>query len=285
MKIKFDTFNAWLPWLIFASAFFLFYQHTVSTLFYDWKTNPNFSHGFLIPFIAVYMGWCKKEELASIEAKPSRWGILILLAGMGLHVLGTLGAELFILRCSLILTLVGVIVFVYGFAMLKALWIPAAYLFLMIPLPSIIWNKIAFPLQLFAARMSAEVIQLIGIPVFRERNILHLSNTSLEVVDACSGLRSLTSLIALSGIFAFLAPLSAVKKSILFFSAVPVAVVVNVIRLSITAAMAYWISPETAHGFLHDISGLIVFGLALILIYLIFILELKLEKLQIGIEK
>ena len=285
MKIKSDTFNAWLPWLIFASAFFLFYQHTVSTLFYDWKTNPNFSHGFLIPFIAVYMGWCKKEELASIEAKPSRWGILILLAGMGLHVLGTLGAELFILRCSLILTLVGVIVFVYGFAMLKALWIPAAYLFLMIPLPSIIWNKIAFPLQLFAARMSAEVIQLIGIPVFREGNILHLSNTSLEVVDACSGLRSLTSLIALSGIFAFLAPLSAVKKSILFFSAVPVAVVVNVIRLSITAAMAYWISPETAHGFLHDISGLIIFGLALILIYLIFILELKLEKLQIGIEK
>ena len=285
MKIKSDTFNAWLPWLIFASAFFLFYQHTVSTLFYDWKTNPNFSHGFLIPFIAVYMGWCKKEELASIEPKPSRWGISILLAGMGLHVLGTLGAELFILRCSLILTLVGVIVFVYGFAMLKALWIPAAYLFLMIPLPSIIWNKIAFPLQLFAARMSAEVIQLIGIPVFREGNILHLSNTSLEVVDACSGLRSLTSLIALSGIFAFLAPLSAVKKSILFFSAVPVAVVVNVIRLSITAAMAYWISPETAHGFLHDISGLIIFGLALILIYLIFILELKLEKLQIGIEK
>jgi exosortase len=198
---------------------------------------------------------------------------------MLLHVVGNVGAELFIMRFSMLITLSGVMLYYYGPKMFWKLFVPIVYLILMIPLPDIIWNKIAFPLQLFAANISSQAISLLGIPVFREGNILHLANTSLEVVDACSGLRSLTSLIALTGAFAFIAPLSTIKKWVLFFSAIPIAVSVNVIRLTITGAMAAWIGPETAHGFLHDISGLIIFGAALILVYLVFIIEMKIEKI------
>ena len=131
---------------------------------------------------------------------------------MMVYMAGNLGAELFLMRTSMIITLAGIIAFSFGTAMLKAVAVPLCYLIMMIPIPAIIWNKIAFPLQLFAAGISSETISMIGIPVFREGNILHLANTSLEVVDACSGIRSLTSLLALTGAFAFLSHVSRWKK-------------------------------------------------------------------------
>ncbi len=262
------------------SAFYLLYHKAIAMLISDWSTDPNFSHGFLIPFVALYMVWYKQNEIALVNRRPSKTGIFIILLGMLVHIAGNVGAELFLIRFSMIITLSGIIIFYCGIDMLKAVFVPVAYLMLMIPIPAILWNQIAFPLQMFSAKISSQTISLLSIPVFREGNILHLANTSLEVVDACSGLRSLTSLIALTGAFAFLAPLSMVKKWILFFSAIPIAVAVNVIRLTITGAMAAWIGPETAHGFLHDMSGFIIFGAALILVYVVFIVEMKIEKIE-----
>lgn len=264
--------------LVIMAGFGLLYHHTLAKLMSDWSTDPNFSHGFLIPLISLYMVWYIQADIRSTRVAPSNWGLAVFVLGMLVHIAGNVGAELFLMRFSMIITLSGILIYGLGIPMFRTLLVPVAYLIMMIPIPAIIWNQIAFPLQLLAARFSAEVIGLIGIPVFREGNILHLANTSLEVVDACSGLRSLTSLLALTGIFAFMAPFTIVKKWILFFSAIPIAVAVNVIRLSVTAAMAAWISPETAHGFLHDMSGLIIFGAALVLVYGVYLLELKLSR-------
>jgi exosortase len=263
-----------------ALAFLFLYYKAIAELITDWSINPNFSHGFLIPAVALYMVWYKKNELAQVAVEPAKTGILIILFGMLVHFIGNVGSELFLMRFSMIITLAGIIIYYAGYRMFRHLIVPVAYLIMMIPIPAILWNKIAFPLQLFAAKISAAAISMLSIPVFREGNILHLANTSLEVVDACSGIRSLTSLLALTGVFAFLAPVSRVKKWVLFFSAIPIAVAVNVIRLTITGGMAAWIGPETAHGFLHDMSGLIIFGAALVLVYIVFIIEMKIEKFQ-----
>jgi exosortase len=278
LNIKKTTLFQILPLIL---VFGFLYHKAIAMLILDWSIDPNFSHGFLIPFVALYMVWYKKNEIALISHEPSKTGIFIIILGMLVHIAGNVGSELFLMRFSMIITLSGIIIYYFGFKMFRKVLVPVAYLIIMIPIPSILWNKLAFPLQLFAANISSQSINLLNIPVFREGNILHLANTSLEVVDACSGLRSLTSLIALTGVFAFLAPLSTFKKWILFFSAIPIAVAVNVIRLTITGAMAAWIGPETAQGFLHDMSGLIIFGAALILVYIVFIIEMKIEKVVI----
>lgn len=274
--------NTLVKFLILVSAFGAVYSHTIAKLVKDWSIDPNFSHGFLIPVVALYMIWHKRESLQKIPARPVNAGIFIIIIGMLAHIAGNLGAELFVQRISMLITLFGAVLFLHGVRMCKALLVPLFYLLLMIPIPSIIWNKIAFPLQLFAAARASEMIQLISIPVFREGNILHLANTSLEVVDACSGIRSLTSLLALSGAFAYISPLKAGNKWVLFLSAIPIAVAVNVFRLTVTACAAVWIGPETAHGFLHDMSGLIVFGAALVLLYLVFAGVSKIEKIGSG---
>jgi len=276
MELKIKSHTS-IPVLLIPAGFCLLYHHAMATLISDWSTDPNFSHGFLIPFICGYMIWFKKNELALLEPIPSNWGLVGLFFGMLIYLAGHVGAEQFLMRFSMVITFSGIVIYCWGFGVFKQVFIPIAYLVIMIPIPSILWNKIAFPLQLIAAKFSSEMIHFIGIPVFREGNILHLATTSLEVVDACSGLRSLTSLLALTGIFAFLAPLTGFKKWILFLSAIPIAVLVNVIRLTITAAMAAWISPDTANGFLHDMSGLIIFGFALVLVYLVYLVEMKIE--------
>lgn len=274
LNIQKQTFYQAVPLVL---VFFYLYYQAIVKLVSDWSQDPNFSHGFLIPLVALYMIWSRQDKILQTPQASSRIGIFIILIGMLVHILGNVGSELFLMRFSMVITLSGIIIYLFGIKMFSVVQVPVSYLILMIPIPAILWNKIAFPLQLFAATISTEAINLFGIPVFREGNILNLANTSLEVVDACSGIRSLTSLLALTAAFAFLAPLSNLKKWILFLSAIPIAVSVNVIRLTITGCMAAWISPETAHGFLHDMSGLIIFGAALILVYIIFAIEMKLE--------
>lgn len=263
---------------LLAIAFLFFFQHTLSALVADWSTNDNYSHGFLIPFISGYMIWQKRETLAEIPARIHFGGLALVALGVLFHLVGNVGAELFTMRFSMVVMVAGLVAYLFGFRILREVAVPVAYLIFMIPLPAIIWNKIAFPLQLFAAKLTADIVRLIGIPILREGNILHLANTSLEVVDACSGLRSLTSLLALSAAFAYISPLRNVSRWVLFLSAIPIAVFVNIVRLTATAIMARHIGEEAAHGFLHDMSGMLVFGLAFVLVFALSVLLGRVER-------
>jgi exosortase len=160
----------------------------------------------------------------------------------------------------------GLVLFLCGTAWFKKSFIPLAYLVFMVPLPAVIWNRIAFPMQLFGSYLTEQAVYFIGIPIYREGNVLHLAETTLEVVAACSGLRSLVTLFALAGALAFFSKLSNWRKWILFFTAAPIAIFANIVRLTMTAILASYYGSEVAQGFLHDFSGLVIFVLGLSLL-------------------
>jgi exosortase len=248
-------------------AFLALYFPFIQTLVRDWDANQNYSQGYFIPFVAAFMVWWMRDELKTIELEPANWGLALIALGLLQLFVAKVGSEYFLQRTSMIVVLFGISLFLFGGRFTKAVWLPLVYLIFMIPLPAIIWNRIAFPMQLFASALTEEVVQLIGIPILREGNVLHLAQTSLEVVDACSGLRSLVNILGLAVGLGFLMNKEAWKRWALFFAAFPIAVVVNIIRLSGTAVLASRYGGDVARGFLHDFSGWLVFvaGIGLLL--------------------
>ena len=265
-SIQFDG-NKWLKTGVVLSALIWLYFPFLTTLVAEWGANDDYSHGYFIPILSAYFIYSLRDELRDVAVKPNNIGLIVLLAGLGQLTVGKIGSEFFLQRTSLIVVLLGLVLYFLGSQYLKKLFIPIGYLIFMVPLPAIIWNKIAFPMQLFSSYLTEQVVSLLGIPVYREGNVIHLAQTTLEVVAACSGLRSLVTMFALSGALAFLSHLSARKKMILFVSAAPIAIFANIVRLTATALMATKIGADAAQGFLHEFSGIVVFllGMSLLL--------------------
>lgn len=257
-------------------AFAVLYLPFLQTMVKDWGENDNYSHGYLIPFIFGFMIYSMRDQLGKIEISPSNWGMLVIVIGLCQLMVAKIGMEYFLQRTSIIVVFFGISLYLFGSKMTKKVSLPLLYLIFMIPIPAIIWNRVAFPMQLFASSITETIIHAISIPVYREGNVIHLTETTLEVVDACSGLRSLISLFALSGAFTFMVKLSTVKKWILFFSAAPIAIVVNITRLVSTAILAKWMGADAAQGFLHDFSGMVVFVGGIFLLYCVSVLLSKL---------
>ena len=254
---------------IIGLLFIILYSPTFHMFIYDWNTDDNYSHGFLIPFIVGYLIWTKKKELSKLVPKPSNWGLIVLFGGLFIYLVGTIGAEWFLKRSSLIIVLAGLILFLYGTAYLRMLLFPLLFLIFMIPLPAIIYKSIAFQLQLFVSTISARLIEFAGIAVFRSGNIIEVSSGPLAVEEACSGMRSIMALLALSSLFAYIMYKSRPKQLILFASALPIAIITNIIRVTATGILAHYFGREVAEGVLHDSFGWIVFVIAFILLFLL----------------
>lgn len=257
----------YIQFALLTGLFLLLYYPVITKMVADWGIDDNYSHGYLIPAIVGYMIWSIRKDLKDIQPAPINLGLVLLICGLCQLLVARVGSEYFLQRTSMILVLFGLSLFLMGKKFTKKASFPMAYLFFMIPFPAIIWDKIAFPMKLFASYLAVKVIGFIGIPIFREGNILHLANTTLEVADACSGLRSLTSLLALSAALVFFTEHSKFKKWLLFLSAVPIAILTNIIRLTVTSGLASKYGEKVAQGFLHEFSGWLIFllGLAMLM--------------------
>src|SRR5215216_5457597 len=280
-------------WQGFAISFAIVFAYAtvMAKLFHDWWNDENYSHGLLIPVMIGYILWTQREKLALVPVKSSVFwgGAAILLALFALWA-GVAGAELYTQRLSLILLLAGIAVYFWGFKLLQMLLVPLALLFLAMPIPAIIFNKIAFPLQLFASRCAVWSMSMLGIPVLRQGNIIELKplnsfdTKKLEVVEACSGIRSLMTLVTLAVVFAYFTHPSGDeppsgkrlgwlrsygfwRAAIIISSAIPIAILTNAFRVSGTGVLAHYYGTAVADGFFHSFSGWAIYIVAFILLF------------------
>ena len=222
-----------------ASCFLLLYASVIQKMVSDWLHLPDFSHGFLIPIVSLYFVYERRKELLVLNRSNNWIGFALLLFGIVLLLLGNLATEYFTMRFSILAVLGGIILFLLGKEYFKTLLFPLVFLIFMIPIPSILMGSITFPMQLFASKVAAKFLYLIGIPVLREGNIILLANTSLEVAEACSGIRSLISLLALSVVFAYFSQKTTLKRVLLILSTFPIAIIANAARVTGTGVLAH----------------------------------------------
>ncbi|MEZ7197778.1 exosortase A [Pseudodesulfovibrio karagichevae] len=247
----------------------LVYHKIIAAMVSDWARDDNYSHGFLVPLVSAYFLWANRKNILQAEIKPAGWGLWIVLLGVAQLVVGSLATEYFTMRTSMIVITGGAIIYVMGWEPYKRMQLPLLYLLLMVPIPVIIYDSMTMPLKLFVAKVSVKGLVAFGYPVLREGNIIMLPNITLEVADACSGLRSLMSLVALSVAFAFLTQRGVWKKWVLIVSALPVAVITNIMRVFVTGILAKHYGKVAAEGFFHEFAGFMVFFVAMVIMALI----------------
>ncbi|HZH32724.1 MAG TPA: exosortase [Pyrinomonadaceae bacterium] len=280
----------WRPALVMGCLAFV-YASVLGKLGGQWWTDENYSHGLLIPFIIGYILWSERERLETATKRPSLvWGGALACVALLMLLAGTAGAELFMQRTSLVVMLAGITLYFWGWHILRLALVPLLLLALAIPIPAIIFNQIAFPLQLFASRCAVWAMRAFDIPVLRQGNIIELMplNSSvtkkLEVVEACSGIRSLMTLLTLAVVFAYfthprgpgqqggglsarLKRFGTWRSAILVLSAVPIAIITNAGRVSGTGILARYYGTEVADGFFHEFSGWVVYIVAFLLLF------------------
>lgn len=232
----------------------------------DWSNDANYSHGFLVPLISGYFLWEKWPELKTARLQPNNTGLIVVAGSLLLLLLGFVGREFFTMRASLVFLLAGIILFWCGREVLRLTALPVGFLLFMVPLPYIVYDAIAFPLKLLVAKYSVLALKVMGITVLREGNIIMFPQTVLEVADACSGLRSMMSLLALAVAMAFMMQKSKLKRLILIVSALPIAILTNMFRVIVTGVLAQYYGAAAAEGFFHEFAGLAVFALAMVLL-------------------
>jgi len=245
----------------------LLYAPILGRLVQQWWSDPNFSHGFFVPAFAAYVVWQDRSRLAAIRPAPSNWGLAIIFLSLSTLILGVFGAELFLSRTSLLMLAAGMILFFLGREFLRAVLFPLLFLVLMVPIPAIVFSQITFPLQILASKLSATVLPVFGVPVFREGNVINLPAMPLEVAEACSGIRSLLSLTTLAIMYGYLMEKRVAIRVVLAVASVPIAVTANGLRIVGTGLLVQYWDPEKAEGFFHAFSGWLIFVVSLLMLF------------------
>ena len=239
------------------------YYHVLAKLVADWWQIPDFSHGFLVPVFAAYMVWVKRKTLLATKIAPTWSGIVVVILGLVVLLLGVYGAELFLSRVSLVILLTGLVLSFGGWHLLKELRFALLVLLLAIPIPAIIFNEITLPLQTLAAKLASALLPLFGVPVLREGNVIELPAMKLEVAEACSGIRSLMSLLTFSIFYGYFLERSALRRTVLALASIPIAIAANAVRILGTGLCVQYWDPEKALGFFHEFSGWVMFLVSL----------------------
>jgi exosortase len=250
-----------------ALGFAALYHHVLVKLVGDWGADENYSHGFLIVPVALYFVWERRSKLAHATRRPSTLGLVLAIFSVIVLGAGVLGVEFFLTRVSMLGVIAGAVLFIYGWEHLRILAFPIGFLLLMIPIPAIIFNQIAFPLQLLASQFGEFALTVAGIPVLREGNVITLSNTTLEVAEACSGIRSLISLLTLAIVYGYAIERRNWARVVLALASIPVAIAANGVRVAGTGIAAHYVGPEAAEGFFHEFSGWLLFVVAFALLF------------------
>jgi exosortase len=232
-----------------------------------WWKDSDYGHGFLVPVFSAFLLW-RNRSWTRIRPEPNAWGLGVITSSVLLLIAGSIAAEVFVSRVSLVLLLYGVALYFAGWKMLRSLVFPLGFLLFMIPLPAIIYYQITFPLQLLSSRLVAWTLQLVSIPVLREGNLLILPNYTLDVVEACSGIRSLIALVTLAVADGYFVGKRLWIRLVMVILIFPIAVFTNSVRISIAGVLTYTLGPASAEGYFHQFEGLITFFVALVLLFL-----------------
>ncbi len=263
-----DPVDRFLLATLFVGVFSLYWT-VVPKMAREWWDDPNYSHGLVVPLFAAYLVWERRGELVAFrDTRSSFTGPAFVLAGAIMLIVGKAGGEFFSMRSSLVLVTAGLFRTVFGEEGFRKCLFPLCFLFFMVPIPYILYDAAAFPLKMIASWIGEHSLDFIGVPVLRDGNIISLPNIQLEVADACSGIRSLMSLLALATATAYFLHLGLGKGLVLFLSAVPTSVGTNSLRIIVTGILSYRFGQRAAEGFFHEFSGWVVFIAGALLIFL-----------------
>lgn len=252
------------PILLGALAFLVLFRAPITTLVRDWFQDPEAAHGLLLAPLALWLAW---RGGIGEDARPAPWlGLAILVAAVLLRYVSGLAAELFTMRMALLGALFGLVVFVWGFRQLVRWWLPAALLVLSVPVPDVLLSTIALPLQFRASAMGAALLEWRDVPVALTGNVIHLPGQSLFVTEACSGLRSLTALVALGLLMGGLWLRHPASRIAVLAAAIPVAMVINGWRIFLTGFLVYFVDPSVGEGFMHYSEGWVLFVVAFLIL-------------------
>ncbi|MFQ3549466.1 MAG: exosortase/archaeosortase family protein [Armatimonadota bacterium] len=251
------------------AAGIILYFPTFMYLWDRWMSDTQYSIAFLVPPISGYFIWKKWNDIKTIERKPTVVGLYIILFALIFHLTGIILDITGPSGVSLIILIVGLLMYLHSFEIVKLLWFPLAFLVFMIPVPGGVLDIVGLPLQMWASISTASMLRTIGIDVYREGVNLSVPGFKFEVALACSGMSSLVALVSVTAVFAYISKLPTLYKWILFALALPIALIANIIRITTIALVGYKWGPEAAGDIYHDYSSPILFMAAILFLFLL----------------